>query len=139
MTAKLPDPTKKNLEDKFRSLNPDIIGVTSATLTYLPALEILKAAKTALPNCLTMIGGPHVTVMDEQAFTESTNVDIVVRGEGEQTMLELADLVSNGNLKNLSEVAGITFRKNGQVSAHLTDRSCKILMRFLIQLITILK
>jgi anaerobic magnesium-protoporphyrin IX monomethyl ester cyclase len=108
-------PNQKELEDKFRSLNPDIIGVTSATLTYLPALEILKAAKTALPNCLTMIGGPHVTVMDEQTFTESTNVDIVVRGEGEQTMLELAGLVSDGNLKNLSEVAGITFRKNGQV------------------------
>jgi len=108
-------PNQKELEDKFRSLNPDIIGVTSATLTYLPALEILKAAKTALPNCLTMIGGPHVTVMDEQTFTESANVDIVVRGEGEQTMLELAGLVSNGNLKNLSEVAGITFRKNGQV------------------------
>lgn len=108
-------PNQKELEDKFRILNPDIIGVTSATLTYLPALEILKAAKTALPNCTTMIGGPHVTVMDEQTFTESANVDIVVRGEGEQTMLELAGLVSNGNLKNLSEVAGITFRKNGQV------------------------
>jgi anaerobic magnesium-protoporphyrin IX monomethyl ester cyclase len=108
-------PDQKQLEEKFRSLNPDIIGVTSATLTYLPALEILKAAKTALPNCLTMIGGPHVTVMDEQTFTESANVDIAVRGEGEQTMLELAGLVSNGNLKNLSEVLGITFRKNGQV------------------------
>ena len=108
-------PNQKELEDKFRSLNPDIIGVTSATVTYLPALEILKAAKTALPNCITMIGGPHVTVMDERTFTESPDVDIVVRGEGEQTMLELAGLVSNGNLKSLSEVAGITFRKNGQV------------------------
>ena len=108
-------PSQKELEDKFRSLNPDIIGVTSATVTYLPALQILKAAKTALPNCVTMIGGPHVTVMDERTFTESADVDIVVRGEGEQTMLELAALVSNGNLKSLSEVAGITFRKNGQI------------------------
>ena len=108
-------PSQKQLEDKFRSLNPDIIGVTSATLTYLPALEILKAAKTALPNCLTLIGGPHVTVMDEQVFNESANVDIVVRSEGEQTMLELAGLVSDGNLKNLSEVLGITFRKYGQI------------------------
>ena len=108
-------PNQKDLEDKFRSLNPDIIGVTSATLTYLPALEILKAAKTALPNCITMIGGPHVTVMDEQTFTESSHTDIVVRGEGEQTMLELARLVSDGNLKNLSEVAGITFRNKNQV------------------------
>ncbi|MGD0996126.1 MAG: radical SAM protein [Candidatus Bathyarchaeia archaeon] len=108
-------PSQKELEDKFRSLNPDIIGVTSATVTYLPALQILKAAKTALPNCLTMIGGPHVTVMDERTFTESADVDIVVRGEGEQTMLELTALVSNGNLKSLSEVAGITFKKNGQI------------------------
>jgi anaerobic magnesium-protoporphyrin IX monomethyl ester cyclase len=108
-------PNQKQLEDKFRSLNPDIIGVTTATVTYLPALKILKAAKAALPSCITMIGGPHVTVMDERTFTESADVDIVVRGEGEQTMLELASLVSDGNLKSLSEVAGITFRKNGQV------------------------
>ncbi len=108
-------PTQKQLEDKFRRLNPDIIGVTSATVTYLPALDILKAAKAALPNCITMIGGPHVTVLDERTFTESADVDIVVRGEGEQTMLELASLVSDGNLKSLSEVAGITFGKNGKV------------------------
>ena len=108
-------PSQKALEDKFQGLNPDIIGVTSATLTYLPALNILKAAKTALPNVITMIGGPHVTVMDKQVFTESNNVDIVVRGEGELTMLELARLVSDGNLKNLSKVAGITFKNKNQI------------------------
>ncbi len=108
-------PTQKELEEKFRSLNPDIIGVTSATLTYNPALDILKAAKVALPNVVTMIGGPHVTVMDEQVFAESQNVDIVVRSEGEQTMLELAGLVSEGNLKNLTQVSGITFQNAGRV------------------------
>jgi anaerobic magnesium-protoporphyrin IX monomethyl ester cyclase len=69
-----------------------------------------------------MIGGPHVTVLDERTFSESSDVDIVVRGEGEQTMLELARLVSDGNLKSLSEIAGITFRKNGQVF-RTTDRT----------------
>jgi anaerobic magnesium-protoporphyrin IX monomethyl ester cyclase len=108
-------PTQKELQDKFTSLNPDIIGVTAATLTYLPALDILKAAKTVLPNALTMIGGPHVTVMDEQTFTESRDVDIVVRSEGEQTMLELTQLVSEGNLGKLGDVAGITYRKNEQI------------------------
>jgi anaerobic magnesium-protoporphyrin IX monomethyl ester cyclase len=98
-----------------------VVGVTSATLTYLPAVEIVKAAKQALPNCLTMMGGPHVTVMDEQTLSENPEVDIIVRGEGEQTMLELAKLVSNRNLKTLGEVAGITFRKNGQIF-HTPDR-----------------
>ena len=35
------------------------------------------------------MGGPHVTVLDQEAFTESPDLDVVVRGEGEQTMLEL--------------------------------------------------
>lgn len=107
--------TPETLEAKFRSLNPDVVGVTSATVTYLPALDVLKAAKKALPNTLTLMGGPHVTVLDKEALAESSNLDIVVRGEGEQTMLELARLTSEGNLKNLKDVQGITFRKNSQI------------------------
>jgi len=112
-------PTQQELEEKFRSLNSDIVGVTSATLTYNPALDILKAAKSALPNVVTMIGGPHVTVMDKETFQDSGNVDIVVRSEGEETMLELAKMVSEGNQKNLSQVLGITFQKDGKVIRNL--------------------
>jgi anaerobic magnesium-protoporphyrin IX monomethyl ester cyclase len=83
--------TQKTIEDKIRSLNPDIIEITSATVTYLPVLDVLKSAKVAAPKALTLMGGPHVTVLDEQAATESRELDITVRGEGEQTMLELAE------------------------------------------------
>ncbi|MCW4047437.1 MAG: B12-binding domain-containing radical SAM protein [Candidatus Bathyarchaeota archaeon] len=107
--------TQNELEAEFKKRQPDIVGVTSATVTYLPALEVVKAAKHALPNCLTLMGGPHVTVMDEQTLSENPEVDIIVRGEGEQTMLELAKLVSDRSLQNLGEVAGITFRKNDQI------------------------
>jgi anaerobic magnesium-protoporphyrin IX monomethyl ester cyclase len=103
------------LEEKFRNLNPDIIGVTSATVTYLPALDVLKSAKAAVPKALTLMGGPHVTVLDQEAVNESSSLDIVVRGEGEQTLLELARLVSEGNLKALSGVQGITYKKNGDI------------------------
>jgi anaerobic magnesium-protoporphyrin IX monomethyl ester cyclase len=110
-------PSESELEDKFRTLKPDIVGVTAATVTYFPALKILKATKAALPNCVTLIGGPHVTVLDERTFTDSPDVDIVVRGEGEQTMLELAALVSEGKMENLSGVLGVTFKKNGKLVA----------------------
>ena len=107
--------TQKELEDEFRRLQPDLVGVSAATLTYEPALEIVKSAKRACPNCLTVLGGPHVTVMDERTVSESQETDVVVRGEGELTLLELAQLSTNSNLKNLQDVAGITFRKNGKV------------------------
>ncbi len=107
-------PPQKEMEDKFKSLNPDIIGVTAATVTYFPALKILKAAKAACPNCVTMIGGPHVTVLDERTFTESPDVDIVVRGEGEQTMLELASLLSEGKLGKPQRCFRYNFQKERQ-------------------------
>jgi anaerobic magnesium-protoporphyrin IX monomethyl ester cyclase len=106
---------RSQLEDIFVQSQPDIVGVTSATLTYNPALEIVKIAKETLPNCLTVLGGPHVTVLDEQTLSKQPEVDIVVRGEGEQTMLELVDLAIRSKLQNLPEVEGITFRKHGKV------------------------
>jgi anaerobic magnesium-protoporphyrin IX monomethyl ester cyclase len=42
-------------------------------------------------------------------------VDIVVRGEGEQTILEIASHVADSCFNGLHEVAGITFRENGQI------------------------
>lgn len=107
--------TKSELESELSRLQPDVIGITSTTLTYKSATEIVKTAKKACPNSLTILGGPHVTVLDEQTLNEQPEVDIVVRGEGEQTLLELVDLVSKSNLKDIDEVAGITFRKNGQI------------------------
>jgi anaerobic magnesium-protoporphyrin IX monomethyl ester cyclase len=108
-------PTRSQLETELVKRHPDVVGVTSSTLTYNPAVEIVKTAKEALPNCLTVLGGPHVTVLDEQTLSEMPEADIVVRGEGEQTMLELAELASRTALKNLHEVKGITFRKNGKI------------------------
>ena len=110
------DPATKELEAKLQLLQPDIVGVTSATLTFNPAVQIIKAAKRMLPGCLTLMGGPHVTVMDEETLSANPDADVVVRGEGEQTILELAQLVSETRLDNLGGVAGITFRKKtGQV------------------------
>ena len=108
-------PSKKELEDELSRLQPDLFGVTSTTLTYGPTLEIVKIAKKICPECLTILGGPHVTVMDEQTLGELPEADIVVRGEGEQTILELARLTSKSALRNLDEIAGITFRKDGQI------------------------
>jgi anaerobic magnesium-protoporphyrin IX monomethyl ester cyclase len=107
--------TQKGLEAELEKRHPDVVGVTSATLTYLPAIEVAKTAKMILPNCVTMMGGPHVTALDEQTLNENPETDIVVRGEGEQTLLELLKLIDDDNLKSLGDVDGVTFRKNGQI------------------------
>ncbi|PVX26029.1 MAG: B12-binding domain-containing radical SAM protein [Candidatus Bathyarchaeum sp.] len=92
---------------------PDLVGITSITLTYNPALEIAKIAKEVHPNCVTVLGGPHVTFWDENALQECSAVDIVVRQEGEYTLLELVQKLEAG--KPLDDIIGTTCRKDGKI------------------------
>lgn len=115
-------PSPQQLAAQLSKTNADIVGVTTSTLTYRPAVEIVKTAKKVLPEALTVLGGPHVTALPEQTLNEAPDVDVVVRGEGERTLLELADLTSKGNREDLSKVDGVTFRKNGKIY-HTKDRA----------------
>ena len=114
--------TDTQLEHELTKSQPDVVGVTSSSLTYNPAADIVKKVKKILPSCLTVMGGSHATVLDEQTLKDLPELDIVVRGEGEQTMLQLVELVSKNNLKNLYEVDGITFRSNNRI-VRTKDRS----------------
>ena len=109
------NPNSQQLESELSKTNADIVGITTSTLTYWPAIEIVKASKKVLPDALTLVGGPHVTALPEQTLNEAPEVDIVVRGEGEKTMLEIADLASRKDQKSFSKVDGITFRKEGKI------------------------
>ncbi len=96
-------------KEEIAKRKPDIVGCTCNTLTYKSALQCLKAAKEALPNCITVIGGHHVTFEDEQAFKDLPTLEIVVRNEGEYTMLEVAERVEAG--KDYHDVTGTTVKK----------------------------
>ena len=107
---------KLSFED-FRSeiskRQPNIVGVTSSTLTYQSALKLVKIAKEACPNCITIAGGPHVTFWDDKALEECPELDIVVRREGENTLLELVQRIEAG--KSYYDVIGTTCRKDGKI------------------------
>jgi radical SAM superfamily enzyme YgiQ (UPF0313 family) len=104
--------------EEFRSeiskRQPDIVGVTSSTLTYQSGLKLVKIAKQASPNCITIAGGSHVTFWDDKALEECPELDIVVRREGENTMLELVQRIEAG--KSYDDVLGITCRKDGKIT-----------------------
>jgi len=92
---------------------PNIVGLSCSTLTYKTALKLAEIAKEELPACLVFIGGPHVTFWDDKALGECPALDVIVRKEGEYTLLELVQKVEAG--KSFDDVLGITYRKNGEV------------------------
>ena len=103
------DDVKKELEKR----QPNIVGVTSSTLTYKPAMRIAKIAKTVCSDVITVLGGCHVTFWDFEALRECPSADVIVRKEGEITLLEIAKKVESGD--SLYNVLGITYRRNGEI------------------------
>ena len=86
----------------------DIVGISSDTSRYKAALKIAKEAKKA--GSIVVMGGPHVSYMDEETLRTGL-CDYVVRAEGEETMLSLANSIDCGD--GLSSVRGLSFLKNG--------------------------
>ena len=84
---------------------PEVVGVPAVTMNYPISSNMLRLCKRFDENAITVIGGPHVTFCAEQTLREAPWIDIVVRGEGEYTML---DIVSG---KKLPEIEGLVFRK----------------------------
>jgi len=106
-------------KSKLAKRKPDIVGVTSTTLTYKSALRIAKIAKELNPDCLTILGGCHATFWDDKVLQDCPEIDVVVRGEGEQTILELVERLETG--RAFHDVLGITCR-NGEKIVRTSDR-----------------
>jgi len=96
-------------EEKVRrcmaEFRPEVVGITAVTMNYPTSSNILKVCKGSDENVITVIGGPHVTFCAEQTLREAPWIDIVVRGQGEFSML---DIVSG---KKPAETKGIVFRE----------------------------
>ena len=110
----------KSLGKEFATYQPDVVGITSVTPTVDSTLLTAKIAKENAPNSIVVLGGPHATFMDKEVLTEEPAVDVVVRGEGEITIIELfSKLFGYGNLRSVSS---ISFRKNDEI-VRTPDRS----------------
>jgi len=103
----------EQLRDRIARVHPLMVGISACTETYPNALKIVRIAKEVDSEITTVLGGPHVTFLSTEAL-ERSEVDIVVRNEGEFTILELAGYFRDGHGK-LDEIRGISFRKNGNV------------------------
>ncbi len=101
--------TLKDIQETLAQEQFDVVGLTCVTPTYPIAAVIAGIVKEINENTKVVIGGPHVTFTYEDILNEEEAIDIVVRGEGEQTMLELVRTLEKGG--DLSDVDGISYRE----------------------------
>ncbi len=96
------------------ALKPVLLGLSLAFQAHAPRFLALAARlrEEGYTGHLT-VGGQFATVAARRLLELSPALDSVVRGEGEETLVELAAALENGC--DLSEIPGITFRNGTTV------------------------
>lgn len=105
-----------SLAEIFHNNHSQIFGITATTYTRFEAVKIAKFIKTIQKNALVVAGGVHFMHCAEDTLMHVPEIDIVVRGEGESTIVELANSIDKG--QSFENIRGITYRKNGKIVAN---------------------
>jgi radical SAM superfamily enzyme YgiQ (UPF0313 family) len=103
----------EKMDRRLERFKPEVIGVTSVTMNFPLAVQTLQYCKRKVPEAATVMGGPHVTFTDEETLRRFPEVEIVVRGEGEETMRELVRTLAKE--ETLGKIPGLTFRQDGKI------------------------
>ena len=105
--------TWKELPGLIKRASPDIVGTGAMTPLFSGALKTVAIAKEVDPGITTVVGGSHATFLYKEVLQHAA-IDIVVRGEGEETILDLVHCLENDSLRT---VKGIAYRNNGDIVA----------------------
>ncbi|MFX1280994.1 MAG: B12-binding domain-containing radical SAM protein [Promethearchaeota archaeon] len=107
INAKVRNLNLNEILEEVKEFNPDLIGISCCfTIGVNFALEIAKWSKNL--GYPIVLGGWHPNFIPTDVI-KYPFIDIVVRGEGELTFREL---IEN---KNLEDIKGISFKKNGSI------------------------
>ncbi len=89
----------------------DITGIFTLTPNVYNAWKLTKRIKEYNPKIWTILGGPHASSLPEESL-KIAEVDMVVRGEGEEVMLEICRIWPK---KNFNKIKGLSFKKNQKI------------------------
>jgi len=92
----------------------DWIGITATTNLVPSAKKLAQAARAHAPDAKILMGGVHPTLLPDEILAWP-EVDFVIRGEGEYSMVELV----SGNAPE--SIQGLSFRKGKEI-VHNPDR-----------------
>ena len=88
----------------------DVICINAMTPTYNIARNIVANVKKVNPKCISIVGGPHISAVQENALIEGGEFDYALIGECEDRLHLLIK-----KLNNPSDIPGVIYRDNHHV------------------------
>lgn len=107
--------TMKRLLHEVKNFGPKyvLLGHSGSTASHNIAVETMKAIKKDFPHMRVVYGGVYPSYAYQSILDEIPEIDVIVRGEGEQTLLDL--MCAWEQNPNLDLVRGIVWRKDGEI------------------------
>jgi len=100
------------IEKRVRIFAPDVVGISCLfSLMFPEALKVAEIVKDIETNIRVVMGGAHPSSVPFQALDDK-NVDFIVIGEGEITILELMRSIEQGNFE-YAGIDGLGYKKDG--------------------------
>lgn len=93
---------------------PDIVGFAATTSAFLDGYELARRIKVLCPQVQNVFGGVHVSAMGGKLLADFPSIDYLCLGEGERTLLELAEK------KDAETIAGLVVRTDNGVQVNPT-------------------
>ncbi len=109
--------TYDEIGEEILKRNPDIVSISALTPTIGVALDSADKIKQVKPDTVVVLGGYHPT-FEYKSVLEEPSVDVVVRGEGEYTFLDLVQTIEMGG--DLANVEGLAFHDETDSSLVVT-------------------
>jgi len=111
--------SRRILESLLTEFKPQMVGITAVTMTFDNAIKVIKDVRRIDPDILTVMGGPHVTFCAQDTLKDYPELDVIVLGEGEKTVVELIQAADRKY--RWDDINGIVYRKGSEI-CHTADR-----------------
>ncbi len=102
--------TNRAVADRVLQTNTELLGISALTSSALRAAEISRLAKEGNPDIQTLMGNVHATFCADRILAKYSHVDLCVRGEGEEAIVDVVNALERDGYKQLKRVKGITLR-----------------------------
>ncbi len=112
----------ERLAQEISAFNADMIlmGHTGSTAAHTTCLKTATALRVLFPNVRIAYGGVYPSYADEATLRECAAIDVIVRGEAEQVVVDL--IAAWENDADLGKVLGITWRKGAVIQKNRAPR-----------------
>ena len=97
----------------IESSAPSMILTSGFTCNAYSCARTAELTKKINENIVTIVGGIHFSFVPEQSLQEFPEIDFIIRGEGERTLVELICTLNNGG--KLGNIKGISFRHKDKI------------------------